>query len=125
MKKEDPNFVPPTSVHARETVARLGNGAIGGAEKRGRDDKTDEDAREPKRERIDDDSDAEEMEIEDDEETKDKNPSRPLFPSGSLPFLTSNVGAAPQAVQHPSARLLCTNLPIEVTNDVLSVLFQQ
>lgn len=108
MKKEDPNFVPPTSVHARETAARLGNGVLSG-EKRGRDDKMDEDAREPKRERVDDD-DGEEMEIEDDEEsgTKDKAP-----------------GAAPPVVQQPSARLLCTNLPMEVTDDVLSVLFQQ
>lgn len=32
---------------------------------------------------------------------------------------------APSAVQQPSARLLCTNLPQEVTDDVLSVLFQQ
>ena len=68
MKKEDPNYVPPMSVHARETVARLGNGAFGGAEKRPREDRMDEDAREPKRERMDDDSDAEEMEIEDDDE---------------------------------------------------------
>lgn len=83
MKKDDPNFVPPTSIHARETVARLGNGALGGAEKRGRDDRMDEDARQTKRERIDDDSDAEEMEIEDDEETgtKDNAPSRLRFPS--------------------------------------------
>ncbi|GJE84989.1 RNA-binding domain-containing protein [Phanerochaete sordida] len=102
MKKEDPNFVPPMSVHARETAARLGNGALSG-EKRGRDDRMDEDAREAKRERVDDD-DGEEMEIEDDEEPKD---------------------AAPAVVQQPSARLFCTNLPIEVTDDVLSVLFQQ
>lgn len=74
MKKEDPTFVTPTSIHARETAARLGNGAISG-EKRGREDRMDEDARDPKRERVDDD-DGEEMEIEDDEETgiKDKAP---------------------------------------------------
>ena len=31
----------------------------------------------------------------------------------------------PTAIQHPAASLLCTNLPQEVTDDVLSVLFQQ
>lgn len=31
----------------------------------------------------------------------------------------------PQTVQYQSARLLCTNLPQEVSDDVLSVLFQQ
>lgn len=31
----------------------------------------------------------------------------------------------PTQVQSPSSRLLCTNLPQEVTDDVLSVLFQQ
>lgn len=31
----------------------------------------------------------------------------------------------PTQVQQPSLRLLCTNLPQEVTDDVLSVLFQQ
>ena len=34
-------------------------------------------------------------------------------------------GGVPAAVQQKSARLLCTNLPQEVTDDVLSVLFQQ
>ena len=33
--------------------------------------------------------------------------------------------AVPPVVQQPSARLLCTNLPQEVTDNVLSVLFQQ
>jgi len=33
--------------------------------------------------------------------------------------------SVPAQVQQPSARLLCTNLPQEVTDDVLSVLFQQ
>lgn len=31
----------------------------------------------------------------------------------------------PQQVLMPTPRLLCTNLPQEVTDDVLSVLFQQ
>lgn len=33
--------------------------------------------------------------------------------------------SVPTQVQQPSLRLLCTNLPQVVTNDVLSVLFQQ
>ena len=33
--------------------------------------------------------------------------------------------SVPAQVQQPSLRLLCTNLPQVVTNDVLSVLFQQ
>ena len=75
MKKEDPNFIPPTSIHAQETAARLGSGALSGGEKRARDDRMDEDVRESKRERVDDD-DGEEMEIEDDEDTSPKAPSR-------------------------------------------------
>lgn len=42
-----------------------------------------------------------------------------------LTHLLHNQGAIPQAVKQPSARLLCTNLPQEVSDDVLSVLFQQ
>ncbi|THG98207.1 hypothetical protein EW026_g3944 [Hermanssonia centrifuga] len=109
MKKEDPNFVPPTSLHAKDTIARLGNGVIGGSEKRPREDRMDEDERESKREKTEEEDDGEEMEIEDDEEpgTKGKN------------------GAVPPVVQQPSSQLLCSNLPQEVTDDVLSVLFQQ
>ncbi len=75
MKKEDPNFVPPTSLHAKDTIARLGNGVIGGSEKRPREDRMDEDERESKREKTEEEDDGEEMEIEDDEEpgTKGKN----------------------------------------------------
>jgi hypothetical protein len=113
MKKEDPNYVPPTSVHAQQTVARLGNLAISGTEKRGRDDKMDEDAREPKRERIDDDSDAEEMEIEDEDEsgTKDKAPSMLRFylvcySTSDVRFLrrctSSSSTAVCQAIMHES-----------------------
>ena len=45
------------------------------------------------------------------------------------PFVLFEKAAAPSSVptqvQQPSLRLLCTNLPQVVTNDVLSVLFQQ
>ncbi|KAI0796837.1 RNA-binding domain-containing protein [Abortiporus biennis] len=107
LKKEDPNFVVPTSIHVQDTIQRLG-GALSN-EKRQRDvDRMDEDERGSKREKTDDDE-GEEMEIEDDED------------SGAKPAK----GAVPQVVHQPSARLLCTNLPQEVTDDVLSVLFQQ
>ena len=74
MKKEDPEFVPPTSVHAQDTVARLGNGALANGEKRGREDKADESERQAKREKTDDDDDddGEEMEIDDEEEAVGK-----------------------------------------------------
>ena len=36
-----------------------------------------------------------------------------------------HTGTVPPTTQQASARLLCTNLPQEVTDDVLSVLFQQ
>lgn len=70
-RREDPDWVPPTSIYVQNTPnARLANGA---GEKRQRDDPMDEDAREVKRDRTskdadDDDDDDEEMEIEDDED---------------------------------------------------------
>ncbi|KAI0677069.1 RNA-binding domain-containing protein [Trametes maxima] len=109
LRREDPNFVPPTSIHVKNAPnGRALNGS--GAEKRQRDDRMDEDGREFKREKTNDsDDDGEEMEIEDD----DDSPKQP-----------SN-GQVPAAAQQPSARLMCLNLPQEVTDDVLSVLFQQ
>ena len=77
LKKEDPEFVPPTSIHARDTAARLGNEVFANGEKRPRDGRVDEDERRTKRERTEesDDDAGEEMEIEDDEDTgaKTKN----------------------------------------------------
>ncbi|KAH8106007.1 RNA-binding domain-containing protein [Cristinia sonorae] len=115
MRKDDPNFVPPTSVHAKNTIERLGANALAGPEKRQRDDRMDEDGRETKREKTaDDDDEGEEMEIEDDEDSGGKSAAK-----------GKNSGSVPPANQQPSSRLLCTNLPQEVTDDVLSVLFQQ
>ncbi|KAH9912610.1 RNA-binding domain-containing protein [Epithele typhae] len=107
LRREDPEFVPPTSVHVKNAP----NG------KRPREE---EDAREAKRERpapADDDSDDEEMEIEDDDEQAAGKASA----SGAWCFGCQ----IPAAAQQPSARLMCLNLPQEVTEDVLSVLFQQ
>ncbi|OBZ76560.1 hypothetical protein A0H81_03709 [Grifola frondosa] len=87
----------------------LANGTASSLEKRQREERMDEDQRQAKRERTDRDEDeGEEMEIEDDEET-----------------VKQAGGAIPAAVQQQSSRLMCLNLPQEVTEDVLSVLFQQ
>ncbi|KZT29310.1 RNA-binding domain-containing protein [Neolentinus lepideus HHB14362 ss-1] len=99
LRREDPNFIPPAA-------AAVHNAGVAASEKRARDDDMNVDERASKKERADD-EDGEEMEIEDDED-------------GSQ----SKQAVAP-AVNLPSARLLCTNLPQEVTDDVLSVLFQQ
>ncbi|KZT72518.1 RNA-binding domain-containing protein [Daedalea quercina L-15889] len=111
LQREDPNFIPPTSVHAK-SVARS-NGRQTNGEKRQREDQMDEDGPQAKREKNDD-EDGEEMEIEDDEEGSRQDTAN-----------ASGMGVMPQVVNYQSARLLCTNLPQEVTDDVLSVLFQQ
>lgn len=133
-RREDPDWVPPTSIYVQNTPnARLANGA---GEKRQRDDPMDEDAREVKRDRTskdadDDDDDDEEMEIEDDEDAPVKPANTAngaqiciLSPSHEAHAL-SNTGQIPAAIQQQSARLMCLNLPQEVTDDVLAVLFQQ
>ncbi|KAL1736021.1 hypothetical protein EV714DRAFT_233327 [Schizophyllum commune] len=107
LKREDPNFVPPTAVHASPFV----NGKD--PNKRARDEDN-ADTRQAKREKADESSD-EEMEIDD----EDEQPAQQAPP----PPLTSS--AVPTIVHQASSRLLCTNLPQEVTEDVLSVLFQQ
>ena len=75
--------MPPTSIHVKNAPnGRLANGGAG--EKRARDDRMDEDAREVKRERTerdDDDGDDEEMEIEDD----DEGPKQGVSANGAQP----------------------------------------
>ncbi|KAL5507989.1 hypothetical protein ACEPAH_5607 [Sanghuangporus vaninii] len=104
-RREDPDFIPPNPVSAQ---SRLPNGTLtsNGLEKRNREE-DEEDYRQSKREKSSGDEDGEEMELEEDEETQQPAP------------------AVPQVQEQPSARLLCTNLPVEVTDDVLGVLFQQ
>ncbi|CAK5275672.1 unnamed protein product [Mycena citricolor] len=97
-RKEDPNFVPPTSANASALLLQNTR-----AEKRQREEDLESD-RKTKRDKTDDDD--EEMEIEDDDEQPPADDSE-----------------AP--VAYPTARLLCTNLPQEVSDGVLSVLFQQ
>ncbi|PPR05645.1 hypothetical protein CVT24_002870 [Panaeolus cyanescens] len=103
LRTEDPNFVPPNAANASSVIQ---NG------KRARDGDLDEAERKTKREKSDESSD-EEMEIDDDEDAPEKKQS------------SAAPTTVPTQVQQPSARLLCTNLPQEVTDEVLSVLFQQ
>lgn len=67
MQREDPNFVPPASVHAKTANAVNGK-ASSAVEKRPREDRMDEDERQLKKEKPSEDEDDEEMEIEDDED---------------------------------------------------------
>jgi RNA recognition motif-containing protein len=103
LRREDPKFVPPNATDASSLVAQQPKRQREGGEK------VDEE-RQLKREKPGEDE--EEMEIDEEEEgTK----------TTSTPAPTS----VPPQVQRPSTRLLCTNLPPEITDDVLSVLFQQ
>ena len=63
LQREDPNFVPPTAVNASNILTQNG--------KRSRDGDTGDSERHSKREKVDDSD--EEMEIDDDEETPQKN----------------------------------------------------
>ncbi|KAJ7283705.1 hypothetical protein C8J57DRAFT_1710051 [Mycena rebaudengoi] len=98
-RKEDPSFVPPTSANASALIVQNGRAE----KKRQREEDAAEGERKAKRDKADEDD--EEMEIDDEED--------PAAASGEVP------------VGHPTARLLCTNLPLEVSDGVLSVLFQQ
>ncbi|KAF8138541.1 hypothetical protein EV363DRAFT_1314227 [Boletus edulis] len=109
-RREDPHFVSPTSSHARPEAAQIGKLTVSSMDKRQRDDETTDDRPSAKREKSQEDGSDEEMEIDEDEE----NVQHPKL-----------LATMPAPIQQPSARLLCTNLPQEVTDDVLSVLFQQ
>jgi RNA recognition motif-containing protein len=109
LRKEDPSFVPPSSANASAIATRNGKVAT---EKRRRDEDTPDGEPQLKRERGDD-NDEEEMEIDEEEE------------SAQLSAANNKPVALPQPLLQSSARLLCTNLPQEVTDKVLSVLFQQ
>ncbi|KAK7061674.1 spliceosomal protein [Favolaschia claudopus] len=102
-RREDSSFVPPTSANASALLMQKGRAD----KKRQRDEEVADGERKAKRDKGDDDDD-EEMEI-DDEEDAQQNASA----AGEVP------------VAGPTARLLCTNLPQEVSDGVLSVLFQQ
>lgn len=79
------------------------------------------------------DADADDMEMDEDDDDEEVSPpsASPVFASiDSAVIFILNIetnGLAPTGSQPrlPSALLLCENLPIEVTDDVLAVLFQQ
>ncbi|KZT38361.1 RNA-binding domain-containing protein [Sistotremastrum suecicum HHB10207 ss-3] len=112
LKREDPSFVPPSALRAQahpptHLLAKQKELTLTESKKRSRDDDTD--GRATKKDKSDRDEDGEEMEIEEDETAPQATP----------------VQQPVAADRPPSNVLLCTNLPQEVTDDVLSVLFQQ
>lgn len=109
-RREDPDFVPPTSVHARPEVSKIARVTVSSVDKRQRTEDSTPDQPQSKREKSQDDSEGEEMEIDEDDDKEQQ--SRVL-------------ASMPASLEQASPRLLCTNLPQEVTDDVLSVLFQQ
>ncbi|KAJ7095331.1 hypothetical protein B0H15DRAFT_106241 [Mycena belliarum] len=100
-RKEDPSFVPPTSANASALIMQNGRAE----KKRQREEEAAEGERKAKRDKGGDDDD-EEMELEDDDEK-------------------AHGSGEPVPVAYSTTRLLCTNLPQEVSDGVLSVLFQQ
>ncbi|KAG8990973.1 hypothetical protein FRB90_001521 [Tulasnella sp. 427] len=114
LRQEDPNFVPPKhmKISAEAAAIALGSSKVtvshaqeDSERKRARDEEM-VDGESPEKKKRDDDDD-EEMDMDDE------------APSGSGT-------AAPRAVSNqPSSTLRCENLPAEVTDEVLAVLFQQ
>ncbi|KAI0065924.1 RNA-binding domain-containing protein [Artomyces pyxidatus] len=108
LRREDPTFVPPSSAHGK-ALAEMQRQSIS-QQKRHRDDEDmDVDSRTQKREKSAQEEDEAEMEIDDEEEG---------HANGSTASMSSSN-------TRPSPRLICTNLPQEVTDSMLSVLFQQ
>ncbi|KIY73711.1 RNA-binding domain-containing protein [Cylindrobasidium torrendii FP15055 ss-10] len=100
MKRQDPNFVPPNAPN------------VSAALKRPREEDAAATSGPPSKKKSADESSDEEMEIDDEDEEK-----------SNLPTYSSEI--LPPQVHVPTARLLCTNLPGEVTDDVLTVLFEK
>lgn len=83
LRREDPLFVPPNSVHAHSGAIQNGRITIS-SDKRQRDDDTEDGERQSKREKADED-DEEEMEIDEDEESA--LPSASTLTSGTSLYL--------------------------------------
>ncbi|KAF8487569.1 RNA-binding domain-containing protein [Gautieria morchelliformis] len=105
LQKEDPNFVHPSLSKNPPAASSLANGLS--VEKRTREDDDVETEPDRKRGKYENEEEMDEMDIEEED---------------GRPPGDANGHAV---VKHPTAALLCTNLPQEVTDDVLSVLFQQ
>ncbi|TFY74865.1 hypothetical protein EWM64_g9147 [Hericium alpestre] len=121
LHKEDPNFVPPTAAYGRQPSEQPLKADVGanGQAKRAREDEemAEGEARNQKREKP--------VDEEEEEWRSRRKRRRRLQPLMLLLVCHVSYSAIPQVVERPSARLLCTNLPQEVTDNVLSVLFQQ
>jgi U2 small nuclear ribonucleoprotein B'' len=112
LRREDPNFVPPSFAHA-STAKRVRE--------------AEELNVRAKREKAAD-EDGEEMDIEDDDEPGTTAPSTSnsmSCPCYHIPLRMMVSSFFYSAVAQPSNKLHCSNLPQEITNGVLAVLFQQ
>ena len=115
LRREDPNFIPPNFAHAASA-------------KRVRE--AEESNVRAKREKVAD-ADDEEMDIEDDDEAgppASTTSNSTSCISSTVINLCNDVFAVTivhSAQVQPSNKLQCSNLPQEVTNGVLAVLFQQ
>ncbi|KAF8076330.1 hypothetical protein FPV67DRAFT_1407754 [Lyophyllum atratum] len=109
LRREDPSFVPPTAANASALVSQNA--------KRQREDEKADGERTTKREKAEEDE--EEMEIDDEDDSAQQTNNN------ACTSRRSSTTAIPPPSQYPSARLVCNNLPQEVTDEVLSVLFQQ
>ncbi|KZV72129.1 RNA-binding domain-containing protein [Peniophora sp. CONT] len=106
LKREDPDFIPPTAPGAANRP------------KRDREEDVDGGAGRAKREKpAEDDSEGEEMELDDDE---DEAPST----SCTYPHLRETNFIVKAVKEKPSHRLLCSNLPLEATDPAVSSMFQ-
>lgn len=115
-KLEDPNFVPPNqmkiSAEAAAIAAGMSKVTVSHAQedserKRARDDDEMVDGESPEKRQKDGEEDAMEMDAEDQAQPGQAGAPRPV------------------ASNQPSSTLRCENLPTEVNDDVLAVLFQQ
>ncbi|KAI9467310.1 hypothetical protein BJY52DRAFT_1110332 [Lactarius psammicola] len=115
LRREDPNFVPPNFAHASSA-------------KRVRE--AEESEVRAKREKAGD-EDGEEMDIDDDDDAGPPAPSTSNSMSNIFTVFSYGIILQPfvqpvhSAQVQPSNKLSCSNLPQEVTNGVLAVLFQQ
>jgi hypothetical protein len=127
LQKEDPNFVHPSLSKQPSPATALANGVA--AEKRAREDDDTDGERDRKRGRPENEEETDEMEIEDEEGRPQGDANGHAGKQSQiLEYAVAHAFLAPPpqpVVKHPTAALLCTNLPQEVTDDVLSVLFQQ
>ncbi|KAH7105403.1 RNA-binding domain-containing protein [Auriculariales sp. MPI-PUGE-AT-0066] len=115
IRQQNPNFISPALAKNKAAASAKATGTATSSKRQREDDDATAAEREPKRERPaqpERDADDDEMEIEEEEEPK--------------PPLANGAASASTTIQRPpSATLLVTNLPQEINEDMLSVLFQQ